>query len=1180
MTPYHLLLVLVLLLPGLAYPQGTPVFVTGLETADNAGTGSFELSEQGTTANVTLVTGGRCYDAGNGGSSTSHWCLKLTPAAGQNTWARLQTSHATNLDLDTNVGVASFCYHADAVPSSGSVTLAEFDMNGTRGGYLLLNGDTGGDGAARTLTLKYSATTFGTTAPFLERSCVDAIYQTCDENTDCPSATCDTCADGDPDGCAWTCVEMIQQNTTSTAGDQVQLDLFVNGEHVIVGSPQAASGLANITDWVPGNKTTVAGTGGATVYLDAIRVGTADNASSPALARLGWGPIHAIHPTEQQADVNMTTPGNCATAEAWSCLDDWSAGGSYNTADGNQNDTARARNIPNDGGTFTFGTVTAGTVSGVTTVIVGRTSDDTFTYTTSLAGARCDGTDCTYGTAVVSATGNGSTAHRLRQVMTSAAPPGGGAWSLEAIDEFASRFLYVSESSGGPVIRMGGLLAYVAENNADNTAPTTLPDRNGDGEVWVCAACDSLCSGTYSQVCVTDPNQACTFSDYCEWDALTGRDKPSGGCHGEDAACRTCDGLREQVNGGAGYRCDGVTSTCGDGTCDTGEGVCNNVPTAPCDADEDCEGFGSCPSEAAAECVASCPGAETACTDDDDCDTGEVCQLLHGALKCIGECPESGLSSWGAQVIGQLGPDVFGAQFDQGSESTDQLAVNRWAGIKIGRDHTGDAIRGTGQCACAVNGDCPGSGTCTSGRCVGGTACTTATGCTYPGGGPICDFPDCDVVVLWEGINEASIYPAPECRGWQANGNLICRGYQTAITVCAANQDCTATHGEDALCYGSSSVNEFIGGPGAGGSSLGIGRSTNTTATGGLTVGYCNSADDCVSGICWDADADPLGVYHLGFCGCVDDDDCADSVNYKCMDADTGTGGTQGMCRKRCTTSAECPDTNTCTSSACFGQCNTPCSAETCSVDADCPSVLTSNRGAVDAFGHAAASRATCVEGKCSQCGSSVCDQHGTAYTNAVHQLSLAQVRAYRYIVDDVGDDPTEPIPVFATPPLIGLSMGRCGDTGWSNVERNGVMVSFAGSAWNFGDYLMAVRHGLLNDPAFAHVCDLQPRYDRDRSRTTSWHILDGTHLAFAGAYWVGQEFGQCLDTVGTCVVDGLMGKEAQRYCREPDDDWRSPSDICDSAVDCANAGDRCQVRACDDDGDCDGSGSDYCNEA
>ncbi len=1125
----------------------TVSMISDIETARNAPTTSFEFREAGTVASVALIQGGRCYDASNGGAATSFNCLSFTPAASQTTHAVPQAREDVDIDLNLNTdfAVLTFAFHPQTPPATGSVTLAEWDMGttnagGQAGGVLLWNSD-------RTVTLTLGGTTIGTTVPLRERQCTGLPFQTCDGTAgQCPS-TCETCNGTTGAGCAWVFFELIQRNTFGLGSETVTLDLWLNGEHLIDAVSTAFSMTAGtkIRRPVLGTKTTVT-SASATWLVDAVRIGTGDGTLTAADARLGWGPIYTLHPTGQEAETNMAANA-CASTAAWTCLDDWTGGAAYGTAGSGTGDTARLRE-ENDVGLFTFSTATITNPTAVGTVVVGRTSTDNFTFTFDQADAECPG--CSIGPPTASATLDDSTTHLAWFVEARRTGPT-GPWTQTRIDNYASRLRHLTETVDNAFLRVGALLAYVAHSNPDVVQPSNIPDRNGDGTKMVCGIANSLGAGTFSFVCKTDSAVACTQDDYAEWDST--KDKPLGGCDGDDTVTRTCTLRRAEANGGAGYVCTGTAPfACGDGSCT--DNVCDNNQGVFCDDNFDCDGLGSCPAAADAECVPTCPEADgttnydRTCTTDANCLANERCASVHGSLKCIGDCPETGLASWTLQLCGQLPPDTVCASFAQGSERFPEYVLNRHARVRLGKLQGADTlVRGTGQCTCTVNGDCPGGGTCTSGVCVGGTACTDGDNC--PTG--TCDAPDCDVMVFEDGTNDSSDADHdPQCRVKRDYAGApyvlpACQAWCATETTCDDHGDCTAVNGPDALCRG-----DIVGG-----------ISTNNGVH-GTTGNACHVVTECVSNICWDADADSLGGrYHLGLCGCTVDTECP--TGHVCRDADLGTGGTQGICRKSCTSNPDC-GSGSCVTNVCLGTCSCPCSAKMCSEGTPCPTIT----AVTDAFGWVTAQTGECIAGRCANCGESLCELGPTqAVKNAGRKRTLALHRAAIKLVEQE-PDATDPMLVFATTPLLSLTRPNCTDTfiadGGAPVDQ-GPLVSLmlgGGLPWDDRQFLIHNAAVMRADTRLKHVVDLQAMYDRDRSRTSAWHS-DSTHLILPGAGWWGGKLAGYVGTLASCAKRaGNIETVVQKYCREPDGDWQSPAVGCTIASNCTT-GNKCENRAC-----------------
>lgn len=1149
----------------------TPVVISGFETADVAGTSSYEIAKGGTTSAVNVVSEGRCARSTNDGAPTSFRCLKLTPAAGQSVSARFLSSLGDVWAMGTDVASVTRRYHLGTVPSSGVLPLGEFtETDASPGLTLVANPD-------RTLTVSYGGTDYGSTAPVKTGTCSSNTYKSCETATvadDCASGdTCVACNTATGAGCAKVYFEAVQRNGLGT----VTVDVWLNGNHIL-DVTAAATDIAPIDDWVDGSLTLTAGTGGGSVWIDDARLGDGTGTPTNEQARMGWGPIHAVYPTDQRE--NTTTANSCATSEPWSCLDDWASGAT--DPDDGIGDTTRARDV-GDRGTFLVTPPTVSTIGGVGTALVGRTSNDTFTYQISTTLAACDPTTCVYGDLRLSDTADGSTTHALVQADAWGDGPT-GPWDQDQLDALGVRIEYEEESKASAVQRWSGLAVYIAENLPDVVEPTHLPDRNGDGIVTMCFACDSLCLGTFTVACKTSQD-LCSQPDYCEWDST--HDKPIGGCGGNDAVCRTCTGNRDAFNGGAGIPCTS-TDECtpssppcpGAGcTCDTGNGVCVQNALIPCTADGDCEGFGTCPAAVDAECIPSCPEADSttdydrSCTTSADCSANEECLPVHGSLACMGICPDSSFTSWGAQACGALSPDVTCAIFPQGSEHSSQLAENRWDGILQARHHTGTFIRGTGLCACATSGDCA-TGACVSGRCED-VPCTKATDCTYPTLDPICDGPDCDYIGVGEGTNDSSgALVTPECTGVHATVAEPCANGCESRIACTSNDGCSA-RGPDAICYGQGNQID----PGSGGNNgWCLGLRSDCMARGGqnaggapvmVPAGRCRTAADCTSGICWDADADPLDIYPLGFCGCTSQSHCVDSGTWTCVDADLVTGGTQGICRRKCSVDATCGGgTGECTGSGyCKGSCDCPTSKDTCTTDTDCP-VFTGTR----ALGWTYETHAQCVSGRCAHGGISACERHDPqAVANLDAQTHRELVRASESMQAAAAAlAPNDPVVVFSTSPKLSLASLSC-----SMRLPDGLggtfLADILGAASN-GTYLGHVNRLLRAE--FPYLVDIAARYERDAPGLTPCHTPDGIHLATPCALWWGKLFADRMNALGTCGVDRVFGRETQRYCRKPDETFRSPAVACTDAIDCT-VGDSCALRVCDDDTDCPLTGDD-----
>lgn len=1135
----------VLLAAGLARAAlADPLWVSGIEAVDaTAGTSraTLELTEVGTAASTTAypVTQnqsaiGIVHNQNNGGSSTSQWGKLYEPAT---TLTRFDTVPVSPREL---LLCASIALHVDSIPAAADVLVFQ-DTTGSQAGCgVRLNTD-------RTFTPWYrsaATTSWAATAQRAEiNHCSGDPLIECTTGTDCPSGTCTSCASNmaTGTGCYFAGLEMCESVQGGVATCELRLDGAVVAKNSTVPAI-APVGVGEVQFGIVAK----AATSSPRIQIDDVVINDG--------ARAGFGYVEKLAPDGSDG-ARTWSKNSCGGTgpQHYPCLDrfqttpwEYHAASFLSVSSGDQQEAMTSM-------TPLSALPTGAKVDAVETLIFGRSvNTSAATREITVHTLRCPtGISCvvadTSPLIVVAATTN----ERLlgRRIALKSVTPDGATpetWSAANAAQLGFRMTTSAASTGG--IRVVEALQYVFVRRQDAGTPITIADRNigvNDGIKVFASSGDSLNGATASAVCSGGSNDGeyCTsgVTHYCSWDSID-RDEPN--CLGINANCQVCTGRRSE-NGGSGYICTADAQCPVSGaTCNTGTGLCSANTAVPCAIDADCNNLGgSC--ETTATCVEACPG---------------------------GSCPGHG--GWGANVQGLIAADII-LVCSVGGETSQYNVSNRLLITMQGEDGYCSAIQGTGQCGCTSGADCD-SGTCTSGRCVGGAdgACQDNLGCktctldSHCGTGAYCRegrcacrFPPVDALAMLEGVNDTLEVPAAECNEVDAvraplydNGGLC---DACASTPCINDTTCTSAIGQGSWCAGYNAT--------VGPDDPCVANSTGVQCTAAITP--CRVSSDCPAGLSQTCSVNlPTAVGKPGRCQCAADGNCP--AGYTCEGS---------ICRNDCTTAdSQCvtqgtPFTGVCDTAAdaCKGRCTCPCEATPCTTAADCEI----RTGIVNPLGPTWTNRGECVAGRCRGCGFALCvNDPSTAYTRsqtipqAMSRHFGLQYQTAQAAADLFGGSDGGPLIIAGMHPrYYGNKDEGCGPFTWAHP-----VILESGNWW--------VRNNM------PYVFDLGPAFDRRPVQTTYTaivhfqdpaNILAGEILAervnalntcAAGMCLLpGQEVGPACGADADCTGGAtcyLAQATPSRYCRNANGTWDASADPC-SATDPCTAPETCELRPC-----------------
>lgn len=1241
--------------------QATTIRLSGFDGSDNvtgSGMDSWEFTETlsggAADADIGLQTT-TVHDDANGGSSSSRKALQVTVTSGEGA----SYAFSTDFAADDSITMALSANLATA-PSSGERAIAGFLEGASDPGcFLTVN-------ASRQLTLYYgsTATTWGTTTTsggaLKTGACSSNPNLPCTTGTvssDCPAS--DTCTK-----VYWAGLELTQVISSSTA---VLCELRQDGLLVFTGVKTiSGGGVARVVNVGIGAPTYGSATANATLYLDDLVV---DDSGS----RAGFGYVATKYPATAGATTSWgteTCKPNGGTFPV-QCINDYNESAdsyAYYVANDQEDNvkTSNSGKVEEFSETTPSLTLRTGeTATAVEVLTAGRTNTTNATRqlqsailvcppaacqdtggdtcgageVCTCANAGADGLSCTAdsgccvrsaGPVVTITTASQVTSPKLwTRYLAKTSPVSGTSWT-EVVNTLGLRFQ--SGPSETQSTRVGAAWLYVRVQKPDTAEAITLLDHNkgtDDGIISIATVGDSTNAGTLTAQCQggTSPGANCSQPTYCSWDA-TERDKPSGGCGGDNTACRTCTARRSAFNSGAGYACtanaDCNLGTCTTSGCDNGLGhCCTGDPAVSCSVTADCDlgngdgvaNAGDC--DTTATCVDSCPGGGT-------CPTGRV--------------------GWAGQLATTVGADVI-LRCGLGSEDTGQMVVNRFSRILDGKGENASlfgqvsgcvALQGTGKCTCASDADCGGgASSCAAGLCTSGTIsqakCTAQTACAT---GKLCQFAPPDYIVTLEGYNDhlsttlfetgGSVYHDPQCSTPAAiagTSSVQPPKWCPAIVASPSGYQCGQTACVDASVCGEGEC---------------MGRMVAADAPCVETLfGFactmenrgCGSDLDCSYGQTCDGESPASPETPIGICRCASDAQCPGTAS--CV----GPSGKK-LCRRKCTTATQaadcgaqsvCDETTYSPAKVCKGRCNCPCQAISCTRDDQCGGTLLTQRTA-GLRTRWYQGRCNPQSGKCWNCGQSMCAQlsdgpcscsadadcgtggacdstrkictAGDALKRACrgdldcaagkaclsawpqflnyrrgHQGLAVQVfRRMQDIVAGLGDS-TPPVLLFAGLPGVGGLL----DTGATLPDR---------SCYQFGsdrEYNESIIGELLANPSVFppdHVIDFRGSAYENQRFTVAEHVDHVHHTANGGAA-IGTVVGATLNRLNVCrKTNGTV----QRYCLKPNGSYvdtgcGNPAtcpQLCDGDTDCAGAG-RCVRRRCDGSGsNCPGA-SDVC---
>jgi hypothetical protein len=1083
----------------------------------------------------------RCRDGDNGGGN-SLWAGWIDLAAAERGgWEMLAAPV-----LSASQVTAAFALHQ---PSGGGVsderTIARFMMvGGAQGCRVTLDEN-------EAFRLYYQSTNYGTADQTLyTKTCSADARRGCSVDGDCVSGqTCATCSTSTGAGCFWPFLELAQTNFASGTGDKVQCDLWIDGVLQATSGLVDAASLGLINDFELGGLLTTENATAQLAFDDIVIVANGSRAGNTYL--------HAMTPVSGVlSGATEETCGADGNAVA-KCVNDYGVStNTYRLNSASLDDAVRATAGKNKGADLTrfspqpTSIPESATIPAVQITLVGRTQSNAGTWVTRTKLAQCASASALCGdTSTASDYSHGQLDTYIRTGLSVVGDPPvatSGAWTLGDVGKVGASW---TSLTGNGWIRLGAALATVQVRLPDQKPePNLLIHHLGDeaqtGKIVGVITGDSTACGTGISSCQggSNANQSCVQDTYCSWDSVN-KDQPPGGC-ATDTDCRTCANRRVEFPGAAGYPCTDDTS-CNLGTCSGG--FCTGDTDVACpNGNSDCL-LGTCASTAT--CVDACPDGS--------------CPAQAGFPYFSFYAADSGLNCC---LGGTTTPNINSVMPD----------------ILYGRSGLCTVVFGErGRCECSTNAECQttSGGSCDKsggwGRCINdyGVTCTQDSDCTSYGGTclGVCTSSDngresCGGLVDPLGVTCASnrvctwappsyVFPATginDILGGDAEAGPNCRGPYTGGAGVSASEPCDncaettcATHSS---CSGLSANSKCLGVESVFGTPAGCFKSRGTLVC-SADSSACRTDADCRSGQTCAGATGGTETQPDGICECQTNGDCA--AGYTCA--------SDAICRKTCSTSADCPLSGACTSSVCGGQCTCPCDVLSCSVDTDCPETTITS-----AYNTPIKTRGKCVTGKCSQCNISVCSST-TAYRHAYdqnysrHHLATFQARYYRELdqwITTEGARNSEP--ASSLPLVIPVTMphGPAELYPTCRVMRGG---DFVPSPYN--DLAVAAdRMAQQLQSERPHVVDVRWAVDAvplDRC----W--VDQIHPGIECAAAWGTPIGDYASSLNSCVLNGALA----RYCRDKSETiWRD--ELCGTDGDCTVNTDRCRQRVCSTDDD------------
>lgn len=1181
------------------------LLVSGFDVVDTAGTESLAFTETlgGTAATgdcATCTQSATCqvHNDLNGGSSTSAHALKVDVTSGETAY------YTTDTTMSASQLTSHISLHVPSAPA-GALTVHDHLEGASEGCLLQLNTDLtitvkDGDGNTFGTTTKTTQDSYcsGGTACASNTACVGAglgevcvatvcqdIRTPCTGAGDCVSGSCGSCTTATGAGCYHASLQLV----TTTFGTSRLCELRWDGQLVVTGTALAAT-TGNVTAVRVG---AISDPGGAaTLYFDDLVIETDDD--------IGMTFVHAQCVATDSTPIDFTTDSCGAGSTHERCIDDYCTGtnlldGGFlkKSAPGKEETFSAVETIP----------VASLTVSALDSTIIGSQSGTNafdFLHQPML----CDPT-CTNLVPSSTVSGTGSTTNRLldRMVYTTTGIAGSQELTEARLNKLGLRW----QNGGGNATtnRIHAHVLAAAIRRADTPPKITLCQTNGDlsdvedhndgtndGVCWVMTIGDSTLGDTLAVSCQNSTNAGtlCSQHDYASWDTVD-KDKPAGGCQGNDARVQTCANRRDEFNGAAGYPCGDQNDdqTCALGTCSGG--FCTGDTDVSCTVNDDCD-LGDCDTCGNADCAAtaatstcevSCPGAATACTTDAQCSGGQRCDLDRS--ECHGICPTD-RGSWGTSLAELIAADgIVGCA--QGAETTYGMVANRFPDLlTTGQSPKGGtgpckASHGTGTCTCQqgdVTDDCgSGATTCTDGLCADGDAdklaCVQNSDCNTADP-EVCDFPEPDYILTLEGYNDVlTLYTrgaTNSCGGPNGARNIFADGgaCDTCPTkACMAPSDCNAAAGrsDDSDCIGHLRGNAVLNNPDQYGcfAPITVGFTTYQCL---MLAPACRIDGDCPTGFTCEG-ASGTAAFD-GYCDCGADD--AGDPNI-CDALALGFDCRDGRCRKACSVDADCANGSnygTCNTDAsptvCDGICDCPSNsadqpdypnAASCTSDADCPPPYTGrfgipglcSGGACICGGTPLCTRATDACQSVAQRGR----QHAgdaAGVESASYRLTISSfndmraIAAQRTLLDPEGDGP---LLHFLTIPFPGKECdGGHGDRVWMQRTNQALRAEY-----NFPTVI---------DTASAVVT-----------------FSDVVHPDAPGGLAIATHAATFLQALNVCATNaGTLLAAAQSYCQQTDGTWTTTT--CDTTADCGS-GEACQRRECNEAGDCPDA-DDACN--
>jgi hypothetical protein len=1136
---------LVLLVPVCAV-AAPPNLMSSFDVVDDVtGTGTDVLDlatiETATDADVKAVlctdNSARCHNDANGGSSSSRFAGNLDLASGE----RGGWEQNAQLPFSYDQGTISFAVHwGSALGVSGDRELARWTRaDATTGCNVRLT-------ASRTFTLYDGATLVGTSTGLLTtNTCSDDPLRGCTTGADCVSGTCATCSTSTGAGCYWPTVELVQVNYPSGTGNRLQCQLWVQGVLEVDSGLRPVATTPALTGFEVGGP----GTEAATLNL------AFDDVVATPDARTGPTYLHWMTPAA--GVLNGAIENNCGTGvTVQKCIGDYAEPSlvyrNFGTGVDDNIRTASAgrgfwvtRYTPQPTALPALASIAA-----VAAPIIGKTGTGA-AWTTRTRIAQCAAADaaCLSTTPAFDMAHNEQTTPILTGFPVATAPPaGGGSWNIAQLGTLGSTWA-AQVVSGGNVARAmaGGAVVWVRRPDALPVA--NLRDHNlgtDDATTTVALHGDSTACGTGAASCQggTLAGQNCNQATYCSWDDVN-KSKPVGGC-ANNAECQTCALRRLEFNNGAGYAC---TGSCDLGTCSAG--TCSGDPDVTCSTTPDCN-LGSCATTAT--CEESCPGGTCPAR------TGFPAFAEFVSDTFLNCCQDG--STTGLVELSYFRPSLYGRSTNcallWGAPGECTCATN--AECQTTASGVCTKTAGNGRCstslwtACTVDGDCPGGETCLglctasdNGRnaCTGPTVAGTATRQCYDDADPtkdrFCAFPPADYVLIATGVNDMNPgYPTADCQVPYLKDSPC---DNCAETSCVS----------DAACAGLSATSQCFGALGASATGNGcFGPWGNIFESSCSTDSApCHVSADCRGGttggqVCTGASGSPEKD---GVCTCDADTDCLNSTQA------TGFKCSGGLCRRKCTTNADCGAVSgVCDGSGvCQGQCSCPCDAVSCSRDVDCPIKSQASGGVWPTRIYSG----VCTAGKCAQCVGTTCasspSTHGYADNYWRFHGGTYWARKARKFQGTIAGEAVRT--ADETPPLL-IPMTFPNGTSQYHPEC-------LGGVWN--DLPNASqRNAAQLRSEFPHLIDVRASVD---SLPDSSIYVDVIHPGVVGAVAWGRPIGVYLSTLNSCRTGLGADSVVAKYCRTIGGAWRTPDVVCASKADCTGT-DTCVQRLCTVDND------------